>query len=120
MVRLLLSNRDNGVYEYYFEPVVKENTEDVLRKFLRKHGFVRRFRVNPLDKLEKARIISGEYGGNGEEILSAIKRECMNKCSVEETNLFLTVVKEAVDVINKAIEKSIECYRECLEEVVKK
>ena len=118
MARLMLSNREQGGYEYCFEPVTSDSLAVAIEKFLRRYGYIRRYRVNPLDRLVKTKILTGEYGGDGRELLRKTRSLCIEKCSVEGKG-FYTSVEEAKEPITKAIEEAIECLEKCIEEAKK-
>ena len=113
MARILLSNKEQGSYEYYFEPIAKGKTRIAITKFLKKYGFVRRIRVNPLDRLEK--IKHRIEGVNVKDI----RDKCMNQCSKEVTGLFTSDIEELVNITEKILEEALDCYNECISSITK-
>ncbi len=102
MARLLLSCKDEGEYEYRWEPVVEANAKAAAEKFLRKHLVIRRIAVNPCDRLYKAKALTSKPGEAKELIKKA--REIL----VERKGLCITKAEEAAKIIVELIKEAEE------------
>ena len=119
MVRILLSTRESGPYEYSFDHVTEESLGRVIEKFLRKYIVVRRIRLNPVDRYERIRLtieLREKYEDYREK-LRLITTMCNEKCSGElrvETGSADAVVGEVAEMLRK----TSSCFEECVKEVL--
>jgi len=110
MARLLISNKNNGSYEYSFEPIVESNISKAVLKFLKRFGYIRRIRINPCDSRTRALVLA--LFKDKEKRLE-FEEECCKKIFEEKTGLFIVDESEAIALIKDMLGKVMERYGEC-------
>lgn len=108
MARLLLSNKENGDYEFSFEPITEESVGKAVIKFLTRYGFARRIRINPCDY--RIRALSLAVLDKDKRI--EFKVECCDKQGLEHKEFIVdkeVLAKKIIELLGKVQEK----YREC-------
>ncbi len=108
MVRLLMSNKAEGVYEYSFEPLTEENIEKAVARFLRKYGYARRIRVNPCD----SRIRALSLALLDKDRRLEFKSSCCDKINAEYTG-FIVDKNELIDKVRELLMRIYNEYKEC-------
>ncbi len=108
MVRLLLSNKIEGPYEYVFEPLVRSNIKKAVEKYLAKYGYVRRILIHPCDK--RSRVISLIV--LDKESRREYEEECCNGIRLEH-NEFIVDREKLERIISDMLEKVVKEYTEC-------
>ncbi len=110
MVRLLMSNKASGSYEYSFEPLVESNIEKAVMKFMKRFGYIRRIRINPCDS--RIRVLSLTLFKDKERRLE-FEEECCKKIFEEKTGLFIVDENEAVNLVKEMLKNINKRYSEC-------
>ncbi len=108
MARLLMSNKIEGPYEYVFEPLVKDNVERAVERYLAKYGYVRRILVHPCGK--RSRILSLIVLGKDER--RDYEKECCNSIRLEHRE-FMVDKEKIKETILGMLEKVNQDYAEC-------
>ncbi len=108
MARLLMSNKDSGVYDFVFEPLVKGNVVKAVEKYLVKYGYVRRILLHPCDsRLRKLSLILLD-----KEKRNEYRNECCNGMRLEHKE-FMADKEAIVKLVTEMLEKLLKEYEEC-------
>ncbi len=115
MVRLLLSNKDSGIYEYSFEPLVEQNIKKAVSKFMKKYGFIKRIKLYPCDnRIRKLSLVLMDKDKRLD-----FKVNCCDRLCLEHTE-FIVDVDEAVNKIKDMLSRVLKEYEECAKQFSEK